>query len=331
MPQDRVSDENTLESQGALTCRIEPFAVTLGKQGLELKRDQTDTLQINLGLLCNQACLHCHLKAGPDRSEVMDRETIKAVVAYAERARFHTVDITGGAPEMNPYLGDLIEKISPAASRLMLRTNLTALAESSTDHLLGVCKAHHVVIMASLPSLNASQTDSQRGNNVFSKSVAMLRKLNKFGYGRNGTRLELNIVSNPTGAFLSAPQSQAQQRFKDIFERRWSITFNNLYLFANVPLGRFRDWLVTSGNYHQYIHKLASGFNPCTVDGLMCRTLVSVSWDGYLYDCDFNLAAQIPIGGLRRHVSEAQSRPSQGAPIAVSDHCYACTAGSGFT
>jgi radical SAM/Cys-rich protein len=262
---------------------------------------------------------------------MMDGETIKAVVDYAERARFHTVDITGGAPEMNQHLGHLIERVSRAASRLMLRSNLTALAESSTDYLLGVCKAHHVVIVASLPSLNASQTDSQRGHNVFSKSVAMLKKLNEFGYGMNGTRLELNIVSNPTGAFVPAPQSQAQQRFKDVFEKRWSITFNNLYSFANVPLGRFRDWLVTSGNYHQYMHKLASGFNPCTVDGLMCRTLVSVSWDGYIHDCDFNLAAQIPAGGVRRHVSEAQSRPSQGTPIAISDHCYACTVGAGFT
>ncbi len=331
MLQEPVSPKNTLEFQVTPFCEVGPFSGTLDKHGLELKRVQTDTLQINMGLLCNQACLHCHLKAGPNRSEVMNLETVKAVVAYAERARFQNVDITGGAPEMNPHLGYLIEKIASTVSALTLRSNLTALAALSTDYLLGLCKAHEVIIVGSLPSLSASQTDSQRGRNVLSKSLATLKKLNQFGYGLKGTGLELNLVSNPTGAFLPAPQAQAQQKFKEVLERKWSITFNNLYSFVNVPLGRFRDWLVMSGNYQQYLCKLASGFNPCAVEGLMCRTLVSVSWDGYLYDCDFNLAARIPAGGVKTHVSEVQSQPLTGTPIAVSDHCYACTVGSGFT
>jgi radical SAM/Cys-rich protein len=260
----------------------------------------------------------------------MSRDTMDEVVAYAKRARFQVVDITGGAPEMNPHLGYLIETVAPLAPRLMLRANLTALAQQRTNYLVELCKANQVVIVASFPSVSASQTDSQRGTGVLEKSIAMLRKLNDLGYGRDGTGLELNLVSNPTGAFLPVSQLQAEKKFKADLERKWGLFFNNLFTFANVPLGRFLTWLRDSGNLESYMQKLSASFNPCTVEGLMCRTFLSVNWDGYLYDCDFNLARGVYRAGRKRHVSEMDGLPEPGTRIPTGNHCYACTAGSGF-
>jgi radical SAM/Cys-rich protein len=310
---------------------VEPFKVTLSRHGLSLKRDRTETLQINVGLLCNQRCRHCHLSAGPDRTENMHSETVDEVVAYAQRSRFETIDITGGAPELNPNLVHLIEKLAPFAQKIMLRSNLTALNDCKRDHLMGLLKEHRVVVVASFPSLNESQADSQRGRGVFQKSISTLKKLNAMGYGQDGSGLELNLVSNPTGAFLPPSQAQTEKRFHQTLQQEWGISFNNLFSFANVALGRFLQWLFESGNFEAYLQRLASNFNPCAVEGLMCRTLVSVSWDGYLYDCDFNLGKGLFMGGRKVHVSEMPGPPEQGSPIAVADHCYTCTAGAGFT
>jgi radical SAM/Cys-rich protein len=310
---------------------IEPFSEVLSRHGLALNRAQTAILQINCGLLCNQSCKHCHLEAGPERPEVMSRKTIDEVIAFAQRGNFHTIDITGGAPEMNENLLTLIEGASPFASRIMLRSNLTALHEPIREYVIDACKEHRVVIVASLPSLNSGQVESQRGTGVWAQSIAVLKKLNAKGYGQEGSGLELDLVSNPTGAFLPVSQAEAEKKFKPDLQKNWGITFNNLYTFANVPLGRFRHWLVESGNFETYMQRLAASFNPCTIDRLMCRSLVSVSWDGYLYDCDFNQAAGLFMGEKKTHITELKAFPSPGTPIAVSDHCYACTAGSGFT
>lgn len=194
-----------------------------------------------------------------------------------------------------------------------------------------VLKANRVVVVASFPSLNASQTESQRGKGIFDISIETLLKLNRLGYGKKGSGLELNLVSNPSGAFMPAPQEQTEKRFRQVLERNWGICFNNLFSFANVPLGRFREWLIQSGNFTLYMDKLASGFNPCAVSNVMCRTMMSVSWDGYLYDCDFNLSRGIYMGGWKTHVSEMEGQPEAGNIIATADHCYACTTGSGFT
>lgn len=319
--------ENSMKK---VESNVLPFNATLAEHGLKLVRNNTHTLQINLGFLCNQTCHHCHLNAGPDRKENMDSRTVNEVVSYAEKSGFETVDITGGAPELNPHLPDLIEKISPFAKRIMLRSNLSAL-NSRLNYLKDMLRSHQVVVVASFPSLNVTQTDSQRGDGAFKQSIGVLKKLNDLGYGFNGAGLELNLVSNPTGAFLPPSQEQTEKRYHQILENRWGIRFNKLYNFANVPLGRFRQWLVRSNNFEQYMQKLCSSFNPCAVENLMCRTLVSVSWDGYLYDCDFNLARGLFMGGRKIHISEMDGPPKSGDYIATAEHCYTCTAGSGFT
>jgi len=310
---------------------IAPFHQTLNRYVLKLERGQTRTLQINLGFLCNQECRHCHLSAGPGRKENMNSKTADLIVDYAKRSCFEIIDITGGAPELNKNLVSLIKRLSRLASKIMVRSNLSALNDGRRDHLFELFKEHRVVIVASFPSLNESQTESQRGKGIFRMSIDALKKLNSLGYGQKGTDLELNLVSNPSGAFLPSSQSQTEKRFRQVMMKKWGVIFNNLFTFANVPLGRFRQWLVQSGNLEDYIEKLASSFNPCAVKDVMCRTMISISWDGYLYDCDFNLARGLYMGGQKVHVSDMPGPPKQGSPVAVSDHCYTCTAGTGFT
>ena len=308
-----------------------PFRSALAGNGLSLERTNSNTLQINLGLLCNQTCNHCHLSAGPDRTEVMDPKTMSEVIVYAKRGRFPVVDITGGAPELNPWIDVLIEGLAALPCKIMFRSNLSALSSRTGERVLSLLKRHRVAIVASFPSLNEAQTDSQRGEGVFQASLTAIRNLNEAGYGLQGSEYELDLVSNPAGAFLPPDQAQAEKRFKEILHKKWSLFFHNLFTFANAPLGRFRQWLRESGNLDPYLQRLASAFNPCAVAGVMCRSLVSVSWEGYLYDCDFNLAADLPMGGRRVHVSEAPSPPLPGTPIATAEHCYTCTAGAGFT
>ncbi len=310
---------------------IIPFSVMLEQNGLELRRGQTRVLQINVGYLCNQSCRHCHLECGPNCREIMDTRTMDEVVAFVRSSAFQAADITGGAPELNPGLPDLILKLAPLVPRLMLRSNLTAVAEERRDALLELCRDHRVVLIASFPAVNAAQLEAQRGKGVWEKSVTTLKKLNALGYGDPASGLEIHLVSNPTGAFLPTPQAQAEKRFRRDLSRKFGIVFNNLYTFANVPLGRFRHWLQESGNYQGYMQRLVTSFNPCAVDGLMCRTQVSVSWDGYLFDCDFNLADRMFLGGQETRVGQLDGPPPADSPIMVSDHCYACTAGSGFT
>ena len=327
-----LKDKDTTRGASVtLDSNVEPFQATLSKHDIQLTRETTRTLQVNTGLLCNQACKHCHLSAGPGSTDVMNRETLGDVLAYAQRAAFDVIDITGGAPELNPYIKELIEGAGSAAPRIMFRSNLSALNDGHHDDLMELLAAQRVAIVASFPSLNASQADAQRGGGIFETSIDALAKLNALGYGMERTGLELNLVSNPTGAFLPPSQEQTEKRFKEQLAQKWGLHFNQLFSFANVPLGRFRDWLEVSGNFEAYMNKLKSAFNPCAVPGLMCRSIVSISWDGYLFDCDFNLACRLHLGGRKTHVTELEGAPEPGSKIAVADHCYTCTAGSGFT
>lgn len=310
---------------------IEPFAVALERHGLSLLRGEIATLQVNTGYLCNLRCRHCHLEAGPGRKEIMSRKTMGAVISFARRFPFRVIDITGGAPELVADLPFLIEGLAPLAPRMLLRTNLSALRDAARESLLALCAAHRVVLIASFPSTNPSQADSQRGAGETEAGIAVLKKLNAAGYGVEGTGLELDLVSNPVGAFLPVSQESAERKFRQDLSRKWGIVFNHLFTFANVPLGRFREWLLRTENYERYLKALMEGFNPSAVERLMCRTLLSVSWDGFLYDCDFNLAAGRPAADHRIHVSEIRELPPRGAPIVTGEYCYACTAGSGFT
>jgi radical SAM/Cys-rich protein len=261
----------------------------------------------------------------------MSLQTAEDVIAYARRGGFSVADITGGAPELNPHLSRLITGMAPHVKRIMVRSNLTALTDSPQTALMEFFKEQRVVVVASFPSLQSGQTDAQRGSGVFQQSIGTLQRLNAVGYGREGSGLELDLVSNPSGAFLPPAQTETEKRFRKELEKRWNLVFNHLYVFANIPLGRYRDWLDRSGNLQRYQEKLASGFNPATLAGVMCRSLVSVSWEGILYDCDFNLALDLPYSGRKVHVSEREGPPPAGAPIRVGDHCFACTAGSGFS
>lgn len=310
---------------------MEPFASTLQRHGLTLIRGPVHTLQVGTGLLCDRGCRHCHLEAGPLRREVMSRGTMEAVVAFAQRVPFRAADITGGAPELAPDLPFLIEELSGLVPRLLLRSTLSAIGGAAREALLSLCVDRRVALVASFPSTNPAETDAQRGPGAADAAIAMLRRLNAAGYGMESSGLELNLVANPVGAFLPVPQARAEADFRRDMMRKWGVSFNNLYTFANVPLGRFGRWLENTGNYDGYVEMLATAFNPSAVPELMCRTLVSVSWDGYLYDCDFNLAAGRYLGERRTHVSEALEAPPPGTPIAMGDYCYACAAGSGFT
>ncbi len=308
------------------------FSTTLANHDLELRRVEATTLQVNMGYLCNQECRHCHLAAGPARTEIMNATTVDQIVAFAQRCSFQVADITGGAPELNAHLPEFILRLAPLVDRFMVRSNLTALYDcSERSSLIDTFKHCGVVVVASVPSSNRSQSESQRGPDTFERCIAMLQGLNRAGYGQPESGLELNLVCNPTGAFLPPPETQQEKKIRRDLFQKGGIVFNNLFVFANAPLGRFREWLVSSGNLDSYLGKLVSAFNPCTVSGLMCRSLISVGWDGYVYDCDFNLARGIPAGNDRIHVSELAAPPPPGTFIAVSDHCYACTAGAGFT
>jgi radical SAM/Cys-rich protein len=310
---------------------IPGFSETLAAHNLSLTRLKTTTLQVNMGLLCNQECRHCHLEAGPHRKEIMSGETVESIISAAGQGEFEIVDITGGAPELNPHLPRLIDGLSPLIPRVLIRTNLTALNSEGGKGLAGLFADHGVVIIASLPALTPSQTDAQRGHGTFQESIQVLQFLNSLGYGQEGSNLELNLVSNPAGAFLPSAQGPFEARFKQDLHNKWGIAFNHLYTFVNAPLGRFLRWLTASNNLDLYLKKLAESFNPLAVENVMCRTIVSLSWDGSLFDCDFNLARGLYLGGEKTSLSDIREALAPGRPIAVSNHCYACTAGAGFT
>jgi radical SAM/Cys-rich protein len=297
-----------------------------------IARRALDTLQVNLGYRCNQACHHCHVNAGPDRREMMARETIDDVLRVLAARRISTLDVTGGAPELNPHFRHLVHEARQLGVHVIDRCNLTVLNEPGFEDLAAFLGAQSVEITASLPCYTKENVDKQRGEHVFESSILALRKLNALGYGVDGTRLALNLVYNPIGPYLPPAQDKLEADYKRELAAHFGVVFNRLFTLANMPIKRFGSTLITQGKFAGYMALLHSAHNPANLDAVMCRTLVSVDYRGHLYDCDFNQMLGIPLvvaGKPRRHISDLLTGEIDTAPISVADHCYGCTAGQG--
>ena len=289
--------------------------------------EHLDVLQMNIGRKCNLLCKHCHVNAGPARTEEMSKEVMDACLTFAKEQNIATIDITGGAPEMNPHLEYLIEESSRICNHVIIRTNLVILLEEEYEQLMEVYAKNKVEIVYSLPYYRAAEMDKVRGEGSFDKAIEVIKHLNAIGYGRN-PELVLNMVYNPAGAFFPPDQEAMEKEYKQKLSQDFGIEFNSLYTLYNNPMGRFGAFLQRSGNLKRYMKKLFDAFNADTVGALMCRTQISVDYDGQLYDCDFNLAAGIPVVGNQK-IFDVTGKPYQVRKIRMDKHCYACTAGAG--
>jgi radical SAM/Cys-rich protein len=306
------------------------FGQKLAEHGLELRAARVETLQVNVGKLCNQACKHCHVDASPRRTEIMSEEVAGQVLDAVRRFRFPVVDITGGAPELNPNFRRLVSESRALGSRVMVRHNLTVMFEPGQGDLPEFFRGHGVEVVSSLPYFLGQQTDAQRGPGVFDKSVEALKRLNAVGYGVEGSGLTLNLVYNPVGAFLPPPQGSIEADFKRELLARHGVTFNSLYTITNMPIRRFLEYLRRSGNEERYMRKLVQAFNPATVEGLMCRTTLSVDWTGRLYDCDFNQMLELGVDtALPQSIADFDPAAFVARRIETGAHCFGCTAGAG--
>ncbi len=295
-----------------------------------LKPTGIDIFQINVGKMCNQTCKHCHVDAGPDRKEIMTRETMRQCLDVLGQYDIRTIDLTGGAPEMNPNFRWFVEEASKLEKHIIDRCNLTIILANKKYHDLPDFFAEHKVeVVSSLPHYTSLRTDSQRGDGVFDKSIKALQMLNEVGYGKEGTGLELNLVYNPTGAILPGPQETLEADYKRELKSRFGIEFNNLYVITNMPISRFLDYLIVSGNYEAYMEKLIEAFNPGAAQGVMCRNTLSIGWDGFIYDCDFNQMLDIKVRDVSQHISNFDFDALLNREIVIDQHCYGCTAGLG--
>jgi radical SAM/Cys-rich protein len=307
------------------------FQAMLAQAGHDtLRAAGITTLQINVGKLCNQTCSHCHVDAGPDRKEIMTRETAELCIDVLRGCGIPIVDITGGAPELNPNFRWLVEQARALSKHVMDRCNLTVIVLPSQAGLADFLAEHQVEIVASLPYFLAERTDAQRGDGVFARSIQALQILNRHGYGDPASGLRLNLVYNPGGAFLPPSQRGIEADFRRELHRRHGVIFNSLYTITNMPISRFLDFLLRTSNYERYMEKLVNAFNPAAIGGLMCRSTLSVGWDGTLYDCDFNQMLELPVDhGAPRHIRDFTEPALAGRRIVTGEHCFGCTAGSG--
>jgi radical SAM/Cys-rich protein len=300
-----------------------------------ISRKRLETLQVNLGYKCNQSCVHCHVNAGPQRTELMSRETIDVVLGFLERSKVKTLDITGGAPELNPHFRVLVERARALGAHVIDRCNLTILEEPGQETLAAFLARHAVEVIASLPCYTRELVDRQRGAGVYEKSIRALQALNRLGYAAPGSGLALNLVYNPQGPSLPPAQDKLEADYKRVLQAEHGIVFNRLYTLANMPIQRFGSMLVSKGQFEDYMALLERSHSAANLEAVMCRTLISVDWQGYVYDCDFNQMLGLPLALERRngkrgvHLSELVARDLAGNPIAVRDHCYGCTAGQG--
>lgn len=311
---------------------IDSFAQKLNEIGLApLKPTGIDIFQINVGKMCNQVCKHCHVDAGPDRKEIMTRETMQQCLDALKDTDIGTVDLTGGAPEMNPDFRWFVEELSKLEKQIIVRCNLTIILANPKYHdLPQFFKKHKINVVSSLPSFTARRTDAQRGEGVFEKSVKALEMLNEVGFGKEGSGLKLDLVYNPSGAFLPDDQEVLKAEFKKKLSAEYGIVFNDLFAITNLPVSRFLDYLLNSGNYEDYMIELANAFNPAAAAGVMCRNTISIGWDGYMYDCDFNQMLDLKFQGqVPDHVSQFDYEKITNRNIIINQHCYGCTAGAG--
>ncbi len=317
--------QNTKER--SLTRATTSFQTKLG--GAELQSFGIDTLQVNVGKLCNQACKHCHVDASPRRTEIMPRTVVDACLTALGKFKISTLDITGGAPELIPDFRYFVIRARDVGAQVIVRHNLTVMFEPGQRDLAEFFAENRVEVVSSLPYFLASKTDSQRGVGVFEKSIAALKRLNSVGYGVEDG-LKLNLVYNPVGAFLPPDQRSIEADFKSELADRHGVVFNQLFTITNMPIARFLDWLSRSGNYENYMTKLVNAFNPATISGLMCRNLISVDWNGRLFDCDFNQMLDMPVDpALPQTIFDFDISKLANRRIETADHCFGCTAGSG--
>jgi len=297
---------------------------------LPLRAVGITVLQVNVGRKCNQTCKHCHVDAGPDRNEVMPDEVVDAVLSVLEGTRIPTLDITGGAPELHPRFREMVERARAAGRHVMDRCNLTILTVPRFADLPVFLADHQVEIVASLPHFSAHQTDAQRGDGIYEKSILALRRLNDLGYGQEGSGLILNLVTNPVGAFLPARQEALERDWKRQLARRHGIVFNNLHTITNMPISRFLEFLLESGNLERYMDRMVNAFNPLAAESVMCRYTLSVGWDGSLHDCDFNQMLDLPVTpDGPTNILDADWDLLESREIALGPHCFGCTAGQG--
>ena len=303
----------------------------LSVQSEPLRAKGIKILQLNLGYRCNMACKHCHVNAGHRRTEIMDKEIIEKALHIAKEYSIGTIDLTGGAPELNPDFTYLIQKAKKSNIHTIVRSNLTILYEKGFEYLPEFYSEHDIEVIASLPHYTQESVDRVRGEQTFQKSIEALRKLNSLGYGNDNDRKQLHLVYNPMGAFLPSSLSELEEQYKRDLQS-FGVVFNKLYTFANMPIGRFKDFLKRSNNYDTYMEEVRKAFNPDTLDGLMCRYLISVGWDGKLYDCDFNQMLGMPLGmDYPDHINKFDYDIISGRRIVTDNHCFACTAGQGST
>jgi radical SAM/Cys-rich protein len=296
-----------------------------------LKPNKIEILQINVGYMCNQVCAHCHVDAGPDRKEIMTVETMQQCLDVIKNTGVHTLDLTGGAPEMNPNFRWFVEEASKLGVQdFIVRSNLTIILANKKYHDLPDFFAKHKIhVVSSLPFYKREKTDKQRGDGVFDKSIQALQMLNNVGYGKENGLLKLDLVYNPSGAFLPSDQMALQNDFKKALKEDFNIDFNSLFAITNLPISRFLDYLIASDNYEEYMYALVEAYNPKAVEKVMCTNTISVSWDGYLYDCDFNQMLGLKVASSVNHISQYNETELKQRNILISQHCYGCTAGAG--
>ena len=296
-----------------------------------LRPKKLEILQINVGYMCNQVCEHCHVDAGPDRKEIMTRETMLQCLEVIKNTEAHTLDLTGGAPEMNPDFRWFVEEAAKVGIKdFIVRSNLTIIRANKKYHdLPEFFKKHNVHVVSSMPHYTRGKTDKQRGSGVFDKSIEALQQLNAVGYGLEDSPLRLDLVYNPSGAFLPADQEAMERDFKKALKEDFDIDFHNLFAITNLPISRFLDYLIASENYEDYMYALVDAYNPAAVENVMCTNTISVSWDGWLYDCDFNQMLGLKVASKVKHIKDYNEDLLNNRNIIISQHCYGCTAGAG--